>query len=155
MCVHMNTAGDLALHPDGKGILADSAGRIRRHLHVTGIVQGVGFRPYVWHLAKALNLTGWVRNDAAGVEVLVEGEPEPIEAFTRRLPEEIPPLARVRELTWQDAPATGGHAGFAIVESGAGRAALPTRVHDVCRHACRTRARCSRTSRVSWPAPNA
>jgi hydrogenase maturation protein HypF len=96
---------------------------IQRRLRITGIVQGVGFRPYVWHLAKALNLSGWVRNDAAGVEVLVEGEAAAVEAFTRRLPEEIPPLARVRELTWQDVPATGGHAGFAIVESGAGRAA--------------------------------
>ncbi len=101
----------------------DNAHRMQRRLRITGIVQGVGFRPYVWHLAKALNLTGWVRNDAAGVEVLVEGEAAAVEAFTRRLPEEIPPLARVRESTWCDGPATGGHADFAIVESGAGRAA--------------------------------
>jgi hydrogenase maturation protein HypF len=97
--------------------------RIQRCLRVTGIVQGVGFRPYVWHLAQALNLTGWVRNDAAGVEVLVEGDPEQIEAFTRRLPQEIPPLAQVRELTWRDGPATGGHTDFTITESGAGQAA--------------------------------
>ncbi len=95
----------------------------QRHLRITGIVQGVGFRPYVWHLAKELNLAGWVRNDAAGVEVLVEGEAAAIEAFTRRLPEEIPPLASVRELTWTDAPATGRHADFAISESGAGQPA--------------------------------
>ena len=104
-----------------------SGRRLQRRLRITGIVQGVGFRPYVWHLAKALNLSGWVRNDAAGVEVLVEGEAAAIEALPRRLPEEIPPLARVRELTWQDAPATGEFGGkpgdFAIVESGAGRAA--------------------------------
>ena len=96
---------------------------IQRRLRVTGIVQGVGFRPYVWHLAHSLNLSGWVRNDAAGVEILVEGEHIHIEAFTRRLPEEIPPLARVRELSWDDAPHTGEHTGFAITESGAGRAA--------------------------------
>jgi len=96
---------------------------IQRHLRITGIVQGVGFRPYVWHLAQDLHLTGWVRNDAAGVEVLVEGEPDAIEAFTRRLPLEIPSLAKVRDLTWSDGPATGGHAGFSITESGAGRAA--------------------------------
>jgi len=101
----------------------DNVHRMQRHLRVTGIVQGVGFRPYVWHLAQALNLTGWVRNDAAGVEVLVEGEAAAIEAFTRRLPEEIPPLAKVRDLTWSDGLATGEHAGFSIVESGAGRAA--------------------------------
>jgi len=95
---------------------------IQRRLRVTGIVQGVGFRPYVWHLAHALNLSGWVRNDAAGVEILVEGDASAIESFTRRLPEEIPPLARVRELTWSDTPTTGGPADFTITESGAGRA---------------------------------
>jgi len=97
--------------------------RLQRRLRVTGIVQGVGFRPYVWHLAHALGLAGWVRNDAAGVEILVEGEPSAIETFTRRLPEEIPPLARVRDLGWDDGPYTGEHAEFRIAESGAGRAA--------------------------------
>ena len=101
----------------------DNVPRLQRRLRVTGIVQGVGFRPYVWHLARELNLAGWVRNDAAGVDVLVEGEAVVIDAFTRRLPKEIPPLAQVRDLTWNDAPATGEHAGFAITESGAGRAA--------------------------------
>jgi hydrogenase maturation protein HypF len=96
---------------------------MQRHLRITGIVQGVGFRPYAWHLAKALNLAGWVRNDAAGVEILVEGEPERIEAFTRRLPQELPPLAQVRDLSWSDGPATGEHADFTITESGAGQAA--------------------------------
>ena len=96
---------------------------LQRRLRVTGIVQGVGFRPYVWHLARQLGLAGWVRNDAAGVEVLVEGEAERIEAFTRRLPEDIPPLAQVRDLTWVDRPATGEHADFGIRESGAGQAA--------------------------------
>ena len=69
-----------------------------RLFRIRGLVQGVGFRPYVWRLAKALNLAGWVRNDAAGVEVLVEGESDQVDAFTRRLPKEIPPLAQVREL---------------------------------------------------------
>lgn len=93
---------------------------IQRRLRVTGIVQGVGFRPYVWRLAQALNLSGWVRNDAAGVEVLVEGEAEAMAAFTRRLPEEIPPLARVRALSWDDGPHTGEHTEFLITESGGG-----------------------------------
>ncbi len=90
---------------------------------MAGIVQGVGFRPYVWHLARTQNLTGWVRNDAAGVEVLVEGSAEAIESFTRRLPQEIPPLAQVRALTWADGPASGEFGDFAISESGAGQAA--------------------------------
>lgn len=101
----------------------DNVQRMQRRLRVTGIVQGVGFRPFVWHLANELKLAGWVRNDAAGVEVLVEGEPAQIETFTRRLPLEIPPLAKVRDLAWNDGPATGEQTGFDIVESGAGQAA--------------------------------
>ncbi|MEW5786739.1 MAG: carbamoyltransferase HypF [Pseudomonadota bacterium] len=100
-----------------------SQGQIQRRLRVAGIVQGVGFRPYVWHLARTQDLTGWVRNDAAGVEVLVEGSAEAIESFTRRLPREIPPLAQVRDLTWADGPASGEFRDFAISESGAGQAA--------------------------------
>ena len=95
----------------------------QRRLRVTGIVQGVGFRPYVWHLAKQLHLAGWVRNDAAGVEVLVQGLPDQVEAFTQRLPEETPPLAQVRDLTWTDSAATGDQVGFNIIDSGAGSAA--------------------------------
>jgi hydrogenase maturation protein HypF len=50
--------------------------------------------------------------------------PSEIEAFTRRLPKEIPPLAQVRDLTWSDArPPARGHADFTITESGAGPAA--------------------------------
>jgi hydrogenase maturation protein HypF len=99
------------------------ADRLQRHLRVSGIVQGVGFRPYIWHLARELKLAGWVRNDAAGVEVLVEGEAAQVEAFTRRLPTGTPPLAQVRELSWTDAPASGALSDFSIGESGAGQAA--------------------------------
>ncbi len=95
----------------------------QRRLRVTGIVQGVGFRPTVWHLAHELKLAGWVRNDAAGVEVLLEGGETAIADFTRRLPKELPPLAQVRDLTWNDAPATGEFSEFSIIESGAGPAA--------------------------------
>jgi hydrogenase maturation protein HypF len=111
---------------------------MQRRLRVTGIVQGVGFRPYVWHLAKALALTGWVRNDAAGVETVVEGAPDSIDAFTRRLPIEIPPLARIDGLSWTDAPGDVPtdvtFTDFNITESGAGQAATMIG-HDtaVCR----------------------
>lgn len=100
----------------------NAANRLQRRLRVTGLVQGVGFRPYVWHLARELNLTGWVRNDAAGVEVLVEGNADQVEAFTRRLPKEIPPLAHVRDLSWTDAAASGDLSDFSISASAAGEA---------------------------------
>ncbi len=96
---------------------------MQRRIRIAGIVQGVGFRPYVWHLARELNLVGWVRNDAGGVEAVVEGLPEQIEIFMRRLPKEIPPLAQVHDLTWLDTPATGEFDEFSIRASGAGQAA--------------------------------
>ena len=111
------------MNAPARAAVLNGSGQVQRRLRVTGIVQGVGFRPYVWHLAQDLRLTGWVRNDAAGVDVRVEGEAQAVETFTRRLPKEIPPLAQVRDLTWHDSPATGEHAGFSIVESGAGQAA--------------------------------
>ncbi len=90
---------------------------------MTGIVQGVGFRPAVWRLAHESGLVGWVRNDAAGVEILIEGDAAAIASFTRRLPHALPPRAQVRTLTWRDAPASGEFAEFGILASGSGRAA--------------------------------
>ena len=66
-----------------------------RRIRVTGLVQGVGFRPFVWRLANAHGLQGWVRNDAAGVDVHVEGDAECIDRFIAGLKAEAPPLARV------------------------------------------------------------
>ena len=63
------------------------------HLRIRGLVQGVGFRPYVWRLARELGLSGWVRNDSEGVIIAVDGQKVP--EFLRRLPQEIPPLARL------------------------------------------------------------
>ena len=102
---------------------APPPGALQRRLRVSGVVQGVGFRPHVWRLAHDLGLAGWVRNDAGGVEILLEGDAEAVEGFTRRLAEELPPLARLRELSWRDAPASGGHTDFVITESGGGPAA--------------------------------
>ena len=48
-----------------------------RRIRVRGLVQGVGFRPYVWRLANELGLNGWVRNDGAGATVAVDGEKVP------------------------------------------------------------------------------
>ena len=66
---------------------------IARVLRIRGLVQGVGFRPYVWRLANQLGLSGWVRNDSAGVTVAVDGEK--VAEFLARLPRELPVLARI------------------------------------------------------------
>jgi len=67
----------------------------RIRLEITGQVQGVGFRPYVFQLANELRLAGWVLNDPAGVTLEVQGERGDIENFVKRLPQELPPLAEI------------------------------------------------------------
>ncbi len=83
---------------------------------VRGIVQGVGFRPFIFNLAETLRLTGWVKNTSAGVEILVNGAPEALEQFVREVRENPPPLARIDELTAEPVPANG-FTGFSITES--------------------------------------
>jgi len=68
-------------------------------IHITGIVQGVGFRPFVYGLAKRYELNGWVRNTSAGVDIEVDGEEDVLDAFVKSLRDEAPPLSRIDELT--------------------------------------------------------
>ncbi|HTB93953.1 MAG TPA: carbamoyltransferase HypF [Candidatus Sulfotelmatobacter sp.] len=70
----------------------------RKAIEITGIVQGVGFRPYVYRLANECGLTGLIANTSAGVSIEVQGEAEAVERFLERLPKEIPPLAKVTGL---------------------------------------------------------
>ena len=85
-------------------------------LHVTGIVQGVGFRPFVFNLARRLGLAGWVRNSSAGVEIELDGPPELLEAFVRALRAEAPPLSRIDQVDVTYGSANG-FSGFEILES--------------------------------------
>ncbi|MFZ3404414.1 carbamoyltransferase HypF [Aeromonas salmonicida] len=72
-----------------------TATRLRREFHIDGIVQGVGFRPFVYGLALRHGLTGYVLNDANGVTIGAEGSPEQLAAFARELQELAPPLSRI------------------------------------------------------------
>ncbi len=90
-----------------------------RLIRVRGLVQGVGFRPYVWRLATALGLSGWVRNDGEGVSILVNGPRA--DDFLRRLPAELPPLARIDGLEIAaGAPPQTTESGFTILDSAGG-----------------------------------
>lgn len=71
---------------------------VARRIRVTGVVQGVGFRPFVWRLARALDVVGWVRNDSFGVEIAVEGSEARLRALRERIEREAPPLARIHEI---------------------------------------------------------
>ncbi len=88
-----------------------------RLLRIRGLVQGVGFRPYVWRLATELGLSGWVRNDGAGVMAAVNGENWP--KFKSRLPLEAPRLARIDAIEDEAAEVAGE--GFVILDSQAGQ----------------------------------
>ncbi|KAA3655843.1 MAG: carbamoyltransferase HypF [Calditrichaeota bacterium] len=77
----------------------------KRHLiRIDGIVQGVGFRPFVYRLAKSHKLTGWVFNSNKGVMVEVEGLPDNLTRFQNRLRQEMPPLAQVTEFSSTEIP---------------------------------------------------
>ena len=96
--------------------VATSEAAARLRLRVAGLVQGVGFRPYVHRLATELGLTGHVGNDTRGVFIEVEGTNEATEEFVRRLVTEAPGPSRIDEvLTRPMAPS--GATGFTIVES--------------------------------------
>ncbi len=68
-------------------------------IHITGVVQGVGFRPFVYGLASRFDLKGWVRNTSAGVDIEVDGDADILDAFARALQDEAPPLSRIDDFT--------------------------------------------------------
>lgn len=97
----------------GPAIPGTEEGRERRRLLVTGTVQGVGFRPFVYNLAQTLGLAGEVYNSGQGVVVEIEGRPEALAAFAVRLTEKAPQLARIASLEVETVAPVGA-AGFTI-----------------------------------------
>ena len=96
--------------------VAPPTGRVRRRFGVHGLVQGVGFRPFVYVLARELELAGEVRNDSAGVVIDVEGSGADVDRFAHRLRSDAPPLALIEAITEHDVAPVGG-TGFRIVDS--------------------------------------
>ena len=116
-----------------------------RLIRVRGLVQGVGFRPYVWRLATELRLQGWVRNVSAGVTIAVDGEK--VAEFLARLPRELPRLARVDAIDLEEGETGDGPelsrptGGFSIIDSEQGEvttaigpdaALCPECIADIC-----------------------
>ena len=99
------------------------ASRERRRFHVTGVVQGVGFRPFVYTLARAHALTGVVWNDGSGVVVEAEGDVDSLDAFASALVTEAPSLARIDEVASDRVPPVGDSE-FLVAPSAAGGSAL-------------------------------
>ena len=102
--------------------MASEAKLVRRLVRVTGVVQGVGFRPFVSNLARSHGLRGWVRNTSGSVEIDAEGAEGAVEAFIASLASEAPALARVSSVTAIEAD-PAGYTGFDILESSGGAVA--------------------------------
>jgi hydrogenase maturation protein HypF len=99
----------------GEALMSSPESPCRKKLGVRGVVQGVGFRPFVYRLARRHNLGGWVRNTSSGVEIEVEGPPAALHAFVQQLAREAPALARVERVEATEAFPLGV-AGFTILE---------------------------------------
>jgi hydrogenase maturation protein HypF len=91
----------------------------RVRIRVDGVVQGVGFRPFVHRLATQLGLHGSVRNDERGVVIEVEGEAAAVDALIARLPDEAPPLAVIEDVRSEPVQPNGDR-GFRIAASAPG-----------------------------------
>lgn len=76
-------------------------------VRVEGVVQGVGFRPFVYSLAQRLHLRGWVRNTSAGVEMQVDASPAAVDRLQEAIRAEAPPLARIDRIQVERGAATG------------------------------------------------
>ena len=105
-----NPGSEERVNPSGK------RGLRRVRVQVDGIVQGVGFRPTVYQLARSLDLAGWVRNDSEGVEIEVAGPEDRVAEFLLRLPREAPPLAKIVRMDVEERPYEAGE-GFLIQAS--------------------------------------
>lgn len=81
--------------------------RVRRRIHVAGLVQGVGFRPYVYRLATERHLAGQISNTSSGVVIEVEGGAAVVDDFLSSLPAQAPPLALVTDIRVVEIRGTG------------------------------------------------
>ncbi len=116
-------------NPNG---LTPGEGVCRRvRVKVDGIVQGVGFRPTVYQLARELSLAGWVRNDSEGVEIELAGSDAAVRDFLRRLPEEAPPLAKIVRILVEERPWRPASS-FEIISSRKGSSRTTLISPDVC-----------------------
>ena len=90
---------------------------VRANVRVNGIVQGVGFRPFIHRQITALGLTGWIRNNSRGVELEIQGERSAVERFIAEIPEKSPALAVVESVDFDLLPERKDYTDFRILPS--------------------------------------
>ena len=91
--------------------------RVLKRVTVQGVVQGVGFRPFIYRLAREHGLSGWVINTSSAVEIEVEGREADVEAFIGRIASDAPPRARIETVRVRDGGAPASYPAFEIRES--------------------------------------
>lgn len=91
-------------------------GNTAKRIRINGIVQGVGFRPFIYQLAHHYLLKGEVANTATGVDLIIEGPPVRVEQFIQDIPTKKPPLAHITDVSWDLSPVIG-YTDFSIVKS--------------------------------------
>ncbi|HEX8906421.1 MAG TPA: carbamoyltransferase HypF, partial [Longimicrobiaceae bacterium] len=97
--------------------LSDAPAREAVLLQVRGVVQGVGFRPFVHRLALRHALDGWVRNEPGAVRIRVSGDPDDVRGFLAELQADAPPLARIDAIELSDADELDAEPGFRVLAS--------------------------------------
>ncbi|WP_444939170.1 carbamoyltransferase HypF [Microbulbifer sp. JMSA002] len=123
----------------------------RRRLAIKGLVQGVGFRPYIYRLARDCQLTGWVANHSGGLQLEVEGKSTGIEKFLQRLPLEKPPHSLILSIDSEVIPAEGD-SDFEIRESTVAAAQSTLVLPDIAPcNSCQAELQDSRNRRHKYP----
>jgi hydrogenase maturation protein HypF len=108
------------IHANRQSSIDNRQSNVRKAVEIAGIVQGVGFRPFIYRLATENKLTGFITNTGAGVSIEVEGDPAAVELFLARLAREAPPLARITNIVVTDRPPSDATE-FCILPSRAGQ----------------------------------
>lgn len=135
--------------------LSSAPNRARRRIAVAGIVQGVGFRPFVWRLASRFGLSGFIRNTPSGVLVEVEGDCALLDRFAGALVQEAPLLSRIASVDASEIEPLGGEGGFEIAGSTGGDAVDTSISPDIATcHACLGEISDPRDRRYHYPFTN-
>jgi hydrogenase maturation protein HypF len=92
----------------------------RRNIKIKGIVQGVGFRPFIFRLAEERGIKGWITNTPEGVEIDAEAEEIALDDFLKDVPHLAPPLSQIDQILVCDGASLQGYDSFSIIESSLG-----------------------------------
>ena len=124
-------------------------------IRIRGVVQGVGFRPYVWQIAQQLNIKGWVKNDAEGVLINAWADSATLEKFATQLTQQPPTLASIHEFKQQPLSLTNKHPeNFTILNSEPGLAATAIATDTTTCSACLSEIHDPNNRRYRYPFTN-